>query len=299
MTMKKRTLWERLFWTPNYFTIAIRKRDSKEAPIWERKCFRSDYVMPATRDDWVADPMLAEDNGKTYLFYEAAHHNKGRIEVVEIRDDGTTSQPEVALEREYHLSYPFVFRHNGEWYMIPESGAIREVQLLKAASFPTEWEYVTTLLRENAVDTTVQRMGDRYLLLTFLPQAESERVLPKAFWMDWDNEISLEEIPWQSFDMLQVRGAGCLISDGNRYVRPAQINQETSYGDGVLFAQCHCAEGAYGEKEIGRLLADDLQVARWKVDGLHTYAATEQFEVIDVRCQLPDPWKVLRRIMRR
>lgn len=299
MTMKKRTLLERLFWTPNYFTIAIRKKSAHEAPIWERKSFCPDYVMPATRDYWVADPMLAEDNGKTYLFYEAAHHDKGRIEVVELQEDGITSQPAVALEREYHLSYPFVFRHNGEWYMIPESGAIREVQLLKATNFPTEWEYAATLLRENAVDTTVQQMDDRYLLFTFLPQAGSERVLPKAFWMDWDNEITLEEISWRDFETLQVRGAGSVIVDGNRYVRPAQINQEKSYGDGVLFAQCHCAESAYREKEIGRLLADNLQVAGWKVDGLHTYAATEQFEVIDVRCQLPDPWKMLRRMMKR
>ena len=157
--MKKRTLFERLFWTPNYFTIAIRKRDAHEAPIWERKHFQPDYVMPATRDHWVADPMLAEDNGKTYIFYEAAHHGKGRIEVVELYDNGTTSQPAVALEREYHLSYPFVFKHGGEWYMIPESCAIHEVQLLKATHFPTDWEYVTTLLKENAVDSTVQSVN--------------------------------------------------------------------------------------------------------------------------------------------
>ena len=116
--MKKRTLFERMFWTPNYFTIAIRNRDAQEAPIWERKHFQSDYVMPAARDYWVADPMLAENNGKTYLFYEAAHHDKGRIEVVELYDNGTVSQPAIALEREYHLSYPFVFKHGDEWYMI-------------------------------------------------------------------------------------------------------------------------------------------------------------------------------------
>ena len=296
--MKKRTLFERLFWTPNYFTIAIRKRDAHEASIWERKHFQPDYVMPATRDHWVADPMLAEDNGKTYIFYEAAHHGKGRIEVVELYDNGTTSQPAVALEREYHLSYPFVFKHGGEWYMIPESCAIHEVQLLKATHFPTDWEYVTTLLKENAVDSTVQSVNGKLLLLTFLPQAGSERVFPKAFWLDWDSDIKLTEIPWPNFDPLQVRGAGRMIADGERYVRPAQINQETSYGDGLLFAECCCSNAGYAEKEVGRILAEDLCVPRWKIDGLHTYAATKQFEVVDVRCQLPDPFKILRRIFK-
>ena len=295
--MKKRTLFERLFWTPNCFTIAIRKRDAQEAPIWERKYFQPDYVMPATRNYWVADPMLAEDNGKTYLFYEAAHHDKGRIEVVELYANGTTSQPAVALEREYHLSYPFVFKHDGEWYMIPESCAIHEVQLLKATHFPTDWEYVTTLLKENAVDTTVQNVNGKLLLLTFLPQAGSECVFPKAFWLDWIDDIKLTEIPWPNFDSLQVRGAGRMLADGRRYVRPAQLNQPMSYGDGVLFEECRCSDVPYGEKEIGRLLVENLHVPGWKVDGLHTYAATTQFEVVDIRCQLPDPWKILRKVL--
>lgn len=295
--MKKRTLFERLFWTPNCFTIAIRKRDAQEAPIWERKHFQPDYVMPATRNYWVADPMLAEDNGKTYLFYEAAHHDKGRIEVVELYANGTTSQPAVALEREYHLSYPFVFKHDGEWYMIPESCAIHEVQLLKATHFPTDWEYVTTLLKENAVDTTVQNVNGKLLLLTFLPQAGNECVFPKAFWLDWSDDIKLAEIPWPNFDSLQVRGAGRMLADGRRYVRPAQLNQPMSYGDGVLFEECRCSDAPYGEKEIGRLLVENLHVPGWKVDGLHTYAATTQFEVIDIRCQLPDPCKISRKVL--
>ncbi len=253
--------------------------------------------MPATRDYWMADPMLAENNGKTYLFYEAAHHDKGRIEVVELYDNGTTSRPKVALEREYHLSYPFVFKHNEEWYMIPESCAIHEVQLLKAKRFPMEWEYVTTLLKENAVDTTVQNIAGKLLLLTFIPKAGSEEVYPKVYWLDWTDNMELKEIPWPNFDPLQVRGAGKMIADGERYVRPAQINQETSYGDGVLFAECCCSNAEYAEKEVGRLLPDDLCVSGWKVDGLHTYAATKQFEVVDVRCQLPDPWKIVRRLL--
>ena len=90
-----------------------------------------------------------------------------------------------------------------------------------------------------------------------------------------------------------------MIADGERSVRPAQLNQSMSYGDGVLFSECRCSDTAYAEKEVGRLLAENLCVSGWKVDGLHTYAATKQFEVVDVRCQLPDPWKILRRLIRR
>lgn len=294
--MKKRTVFERLFWSPNYFTIAIRKRLSEELPIWERQSFVPDCVMPASRNYWIADPMLAEDNGHTYMFYEAVINGKGRIEVVEINGDGTISKPMVALEREYHLSYPFVFRDDEEWYMIPESCAANKVQLLKATYFPTDWQYVTTLLDEYAVDTTIQEINGRFLMLTFLPQVGSENVVPKAFWIDLSGDIRLNEISWNEFDTLLVRGAGKMIKDMGRYIRPAQINQPLSYGDGILFAQCHCTDMAYAETEIGRLNADNIHIHGLKADGLHTYAATEQFEAIDVRCRLFDPWKALRRL---
>ena len=143
----------------------------------------------------------------------------------------------------------------------------------------------------------MQNVNGKLLLLTFLPQAGNECVFPKAFWLDWSDDIKLAEIPWPNFDSLQVRGAGRMLADGRRYVRPAQLNQPMSYGDGVLFEECRCSDAPYGEKEIGRLLVENLHVPGWKVDGLHTYAATTQFEVIDIRCQLPDPCKILRKVL--
>ena len=299
--MKERTLWERLFWSPNYFTIAIRKKTTAEQPVWIRGTLQADYVMSASREHWLADPILADDEGKTYLFFEAVHHGKGRIEVTELDKDGIPSPPAIAVERDYHLSYPFVFRHNGEWYMIPESCAIHEVQLLKAVRFPYEWRYVTTLLHAHAVDTTVHRIGEKLLMLTFLPQSGSERVTPRAFWVHWeeDRTIQLEELSWPTFDSLLVRGAGKIIGAESADIRPSQINGETNYGDGVLFSKIQVSDSAYREEPIGKVEAGSLNILGLKADGLHTYAVSEQFEVIDVRCQLPDPLKIFRRILGR
>jgi hypothetical protein len=37
----------------------------------------------------------------------------------------------VAVERDHHLSYPFVFSHDGAVYMIPETSAANRVELLR------------------------------------------------------------------------------------------------------------------------------------------------------------------------
>lgn len=293
----KRSLLERLFWSPNFFTIAIRRRRETDAPIWERLQFQTEYTLSATPDCWTADPMLAEESGKTYLFYEAVHHGKGRIEVVQIRENGSVSTPQVALERDYHLSYPFVFRYEGSWYMIPESCAIDEVQLFRAERFPEKWVYVTTLLHSHAADTTVQSMDGKLLLLTFLPQSGSECVTPEAYWLTIENEMAeLQQIPWPKYDTLTVRGAGRFLNANGSMIRPVQVSRVNSYGDAVAFFSAQPQVDVYQEERISALLPEHVSGCKYRVDGLHTYALGNDFEVIDVRCQLPDPTKILRKL---
>lgn len=296
----KRSFLERLFWSPNFFTIAIRHRRENDLPIWERLQFRAEYTMSATPNHWAADPMLAEENGETYLFYEAVHRGKGRIEVVQIQENGTVGAPQVALEREYHLSYPFVFRHEGCWYMIPESCAVDEVQLFKAEEFPAKWTYVTTLLHAHAADTTVQKINGKLLLLTFLPQDGCERVIPEAYWLTMTkNGAALQKISWQEYDTLRVRGAGKLLKADEAFIRPAQVSRENSYGDAIAFFAAQPQGDAYQESYHTALLPEHISGCKYKVDGLHTYAVGSRFEVIDVRCQLFDPTKLLRKLLKR
>ena len=151
--MKNNDLYSKLFVADRFFTIAIRKRHN--ADIIRSKQFSAKYIVYANRQKWFADPMLVDTDDKTYLFYEAVLGNKGHIEVAEVLDDCTLGDPVVILQDDCHYSYPFVFRYNDEWYMIPESSAVTEVRLYRAAAFPEKWELSTVLLHEKAVDTTV------------------------------------------------------------------------------------------------------------------------------------------------
>ena len=60
------------------------------------------------------------------------------------------------LARPYHLSYPFVFAHDGELLMIPETSAARRVELYRAFDVPGSWERQAVLLDSiDAADATV------------------------------------------------------------------------------------------------------------------------------------------------
>lgn len=272
----------KLFVTDRFFTIAIRRKDSHV--LYWKKPFVPDYIVPADRSKWIADPMLAEANGKTYLFYEAVLGNKGHIEVAEVMEDCTLKNLKIVLQDEFHYSYPFVFQYEGNWYMIPESSAANEVRLYQSVHFPDRWKLSTILLEEKAVDTTVfQNNGQLYLITFFLTQG-SEKVIPHAYEFKLHgDEIGLKEIEWERYDELRVRGAGPFFREEDKLIRPAQVNQEQRYGDGLVFYEVF-TEDTYHESNLCEMGKEGLKAPNYYVDGLHTYCASSKFEAIDIRC---------------
>jgi len=107
--------------------------------------FRFKPIVPPSDRFW-ADPFPVRHKGKSYLFFEELVYasNKGRIVVVEMTKSGPVGKPRVALETDGHLSYPFMFEHEGDWYMLPEMVDSGKQQLFRAAEFPDRWEVVET-----------------------------------------------------------------------------------------------------------------------------------------------------------
>ncbi|TIP76798.1 MAG: hypothetical protein E5X58_45090, partial [Mesorhizobium sp.] len=91
---------------------------------------------------------------------------RGVISVAELGDDGSFGVPRVVLEETHHLSYPQVFAHAGEIFMIPESAAARELVLYRAAQFPDRWVRDTVLLTDKDFnDATLLESAGRFWLL--------------------------------------------------------------------------------------------------------------------------------------
>ncbi|HYH08635.1 MAG TPA: hypothetical protein VEK11_16385 [Thermoanaerobaculia bacterium] len=117
------------------------------------------------RDRLWADPFVISDNGKAWIFLEEYVYTEARgvISVIEARRDGTWTQPRRVLERPYHLSYPCVFRWNGNYWMVPETQENRTIELYRCVDFPMRWELDTVLFRDvNAVDATVFEHDGRW-----------------------------------------------------------------------------------------------------------------------------------------
>ena len=289
---------QKLFLTHSYFTIALRRRAEKS--VTAEPVFLPDHILPAVAECWAADPILAEEDGRTWLFYEAVEHDHGHIEAAEVLPDCSLGKPTVILRDECHYSYPFVFRWEGLWYMIPESSAAREVRLYQAEEFPFRWRLREVLLRERAVDTTVYELDGGLRLLTFLTDGRTERVTPRAFALELNRErASLRPLDWTDFDSLRVRGAGPVFAEDSVRYRPAQRNLEQRYGDAVELFRLRDTAQTHGEEAVGLLRTPTGKLAGSYVDGAHTYCRSSRYEAVDLRCRDFDLWKLPRRLIRR
>jgi hypothetical protein len=110
----------------------------------------------------VADPFMVGDNGTWYMFFEVmnAGRGKGEIGLATSSDGLRWAYQQIVLREPYHLAYPYVFRWNGDYYMVPETAEASCVRLYRADPFPTGWSLAANLLPGTYFDPSIFSYGD-------------------------------------------------------------------------------------------------------------------------------------------
>ena len=121
-----------------------------------------------THAAFLADPFLVKENGGWYMFFEVmnATTQKGSIGLATSRDGLKWSYQQIVLDEPFHLSYPYVFKWQEDYYMIPESHQAYHVRLYRAEQFPTRWTFVKDLLRGDYSDSSICHVDGRWWIFT-------------------------------------------------------------------------------------------------------------------------------------
>ena len=116
----------------------------------------------------VADPFLLVANDKLWLFVEEQRHeSKGCIVAWSTDNYFDWTKHGVVLREETHLSYPQVFEHDGNYWMIPENGESGSVWLYAAKMLPGPWRRSARLLDTPHWDATLlSHQGRCYIWAT-------------------------------------------------------------------------------------------------------------------------------------
>jgi hypothetical protein len=238
-------------------------------------------IMPPEGHGY-ADPCAVEWKGEQHLFFEDYRVGAGHgvIAWMQLTPDGGFSTPVTVLEQPYHLSYPFVFAHEGDMFMVPETSAAQRVELYRATAFPHRWESVAVLLDGlDAVDATLHQHSDRWWMFVNIAEDRSS-TSDELFIFYADSPYG----PWLPHprnpvksDVRSARPAGRLFRRGDRLIRPAQ-NSARCYGGAM--ALCEVIElttRSYRERVIEHVGSDWLRGN----ERCHTLSFTDGFEVVD------------------
>ena len=121
--------------------------DLRSASCTTNPVFTSQDILDITAD-YTADPFLLRQGGSWYLFFEIYNNatDQGDIGYATSDNGLDWTYQGVILDEPFHLSYPYVFEWEGEYYLVPEAYQTDSVLLYKALNFPTDWEFVATLV---------------------------------------------------------------------------------------------------------------------------------------------------------
>ncbi|HEV7751671.1 MAG TPA: hypothetical protein VGO71_09010 [Baekduia sp.] len=265
------------------WAVRIRRHGPEPTRGWEDG---GDVHPPWRRGHLYADPMLFERGGVHHLFVEDVPPGspRGVISHVALDGDGRAlGELEPVLEAAHHLSYPFVFAHGDEVFMIPETAAARRVELWRADPFPHAWRREAVLLEDvEAVDATVlEHDGRLWMFVGIAAPGSSTLDQLHLFW------AADPRGPWTPHprnpvvsDATCARPGGPVFRHDGELVRPGQDGSRR-YGGGLsLRAIDVLSIEAYAEHEVGRIGPEDV---RGGAHATHAYTVDGRFEAIDVR----------------
>jgi hypothetical protein len=202
--------------------------------------------------------------------------------VIELDSAGNFLSSERIIDRPYHLSYPFVFEVNDNYFMIPETSQNKTIELYKCMVFPGRWEFTRNLMENiSAVDATLLFHNNKWWLFACVVETESISGRSTELFLYFTEDFFSGK--WESHpcnpiisDIRTARPAGKVFQHNKMY-RPSQ-DCSVRYGKGFNLSEITIlTETEYDEILLKKVEPDwDKQLK-----GAHTYNFDKNFTIID------------------
>jgi len=213
---------------------------------------------------FVADPFMIPAHGIWYMFFEVMHQqtSRGEIGLATSPNGLAWAYQQIVLAESFHLSYPYVFEWDGEFYMVPETLEAGAIRLYRAQTFPTRWVRLGALIKGDWADPSIFRFDERWWMFACSTPYQHDKL----------HLYFAEELlgPWEEHPMSPIvesnkqnaRPAGRVVVVDDRIVRFSQ-DCMTDYGTGVrAFEISRLTTTDYEEAEYHHHLLNNNPVLR-------------------------------------
>jgi len=242
-------------------------------------------TIALTKDNFIADPFIIKKDDKQFIFFEEFLYskNKAHISVKELLKNGDATESVIVLDKPYHLSYPFVFEWENEFYMIPETAANNTVELYRCKRFPDQWDFVMNLMENiSLIDCTLHFENGKWWMFACtqnhpVTTSNDQLLLFYSENLFSNNWIAHPQNPVAT-DISNCRPAGKIFSKDGKLYRPAQNNASQQYGYAL---KINCIEilneKEYKETEVFEILPG----VKNNLLAVHMFNFTDDTVVID------------------
>lgn len=250
------------------------------------------------RSGYRADPFgVPGDTHRLYCESYDYDEGFGRLESLRLDEqDRIVEAAPAGVRLPGHLSYPYLFEHDGGLYAVPETAARRRCELFRIDQ-AGQWQPVTTLLEDvAAVDASLFAWGGRFwLAYTDLALGAFDNLC-----LSYADDL---RGPWQrharypvKLDHRSARPAGTpFVHEGALY-RPAQ-DCASGYGQAVVLNRVElCTPDSYREQIVAECRPDPRGL---NPHGLHTVSAWGERTLVDGKRYVFSPRELGRKLRQR
>jgi hypothetical protein len=241
-------------------------------------------TLEAPPGRWWADPFPVRSADGDIVFVEEYldAERRGRITVVTLDDSARGwSATRPVLDLPTHLSYPFVFRWEGSWYLLPEQAATGGLDLYVSDRFPESWRWHSRILDIPAADATLEEIDGRWWMFAATAVesgAPADQLLlfhaesPLGPWIPhaWNPVVS---------DVRTARSAGRLQHRDGRWYRVAQ-DGSASYGYAIYVLRIDRLDLDGYQESVVDVIEPDWEPG---LRGTHTLNTDQGLTAVDVR----------------
>jgi hypothetical protein len=238
---------------------------------------------------FLADPFVITRNDKDYCFLEDYDYKskRGSIAVYEL-GKSHASRLGVALEEEFHLSFPFLFEFEGDLFMCPEACEKQEIRIYRCSEFPLKWELCKIVMSGvNAGDTMIFARDGLWWMFTNIDPVDFGDHCSELSIFYSSNPIAGEWMPHPQnpiyIDASRARNAG-LLSDGFEMFRVSQRQGFDQYGKGADINQIVELTTTDYSEDIVATIAPKFRPNLLGTHHMHSNGCITAFDYVDDSC---------------
>ena len=213
---------------------------------------------------YIADPFFIREQDTFYLYVEIKGIDNANIALFTSKDGVDYSYAGIVLDETFHLSYPQVFRHEENYYMLPETKGSNQVLLYKAENFPYSWQVEDTLIKDRALKDASILLSDELNLLVAVDDGLKQVMFrADSLFGKW-NEVKEFEPRWGN----ESRPGGRFVSIDKDWYLPLQ-NHAEGYGTGISLYKLLITSEDYKFELADKLLLKPQEEIKWFERGMH------------------------------